>query len=515
MLSIVEPRIVTREAPPVAGARRELLLVAGGKAPRLGGVRVELDADTESAAPIFEVPRAEPDPARDKAPPIGGVVRTSAEKPRTNIAAIAAGVSVLAHVFVLAWALHSIRPDEALAKGGDMDPIVIEGVSVVLVDQLPSPLRQAQAVEETAAAQSIEEDSPAKIAEVAPQAEPRAEIAALVPADSVQPVAEPAEPAPDVAPVASLVPDSTAKPEPQVVEAKPVEKSATSEAKGEAVEAKPVEAETRAALANDAAVPAALDPSADVPVASAEEAAVAASPADAVVKPVEPETPAQIEESEVLAKALPEDTAPATDLYRDTIADSDGAAEHAPTIEEATKPAEPPQAEVAAADASDVVAPLEDKVEPVDTPELPTKAAPPKAKKTAAVQSAPSDSREASTAEKTARGPLPGVAGAGGARDVERGKANTSSYRAQASAHLRRYRSYPDAARDLTGTAWVSFTVDARGQVMSARLSRSSGHALLDQAAVGMVKRASPFPPLPADLSDKSLAINAPVRFAR
>lgn len=124
----------------------------------------------------------------------------------------------------------------------------------------------------------------------------------------------------------------------------------------------------------------------------------------------------------------------------------------------------------------------------------------------------PAPARPASVAEDAAKGPQPGEAGAGGTSREERGRADLSSYQARLAAHLRRYRTYPPEAR-AGGTARVAFTVDAAGRVIDVRLAGSSGHAALDEAAVAMVRRASPFPAIPPSLGLPRLAITVPVRF--
>jgi protein TonB len=124
------------------------------------------------------------------------------------------------------------------------------------------------------------------------------------------------------------------------------------------------------------------------------------------------------------------------------------------------------------------------------------------------------EQRAASVANEAARGPAPGTAGAGGKSTEERGRADSSAYQAKLAAHLRRFRTFPPEARDkgITGTAIVRFTVTSSGSVSAASLAKSSGAGVLDQAAVAMVRRASPFPPIPAGLGS-SLTVNVPVRF--
>lgn len=108
-----------------------------------------------------------------------------------------------------------------------------------------------------------------------------------------------------------------------------------------------------------------------------------------------------------------------------------------------------------------------------------------------------------------------GRAGAGGHNRESGGTANISSYQAQVIAHLQRYRVYPPSAKDagIRGTATVRFTLSSSGRVTSASLIRGSGAAVLDQAALSMVYRASPFPPFPSGIGRSSMAFAAPVRF--
>ena len=82
-------------------------------------------------------------------------------------------------------------------------------------------------------------------------------------------------------------------------------------------------------------------------------------------------------------------------------------------------------------------------------------------------------------------------------------------------AHLQRYRIYPSEARSrgITGTAMVRFALASSGGVISASLGRSSGAGILDEAALSMVRRASPFPPIPPGLGRSQMDFAAPIRF--
>lgn len=95
------------------------------------------------------------------------------------------------------------------------------------------------------------------------------------------------------------------------------------------------------------------------------------------------------------------------------------------------------------------------------------------------------------------------------------GQANASAYSAIVLAHLQRFRVYPDQARSagVTGVSTVRFTIGASGNVMGVSLAGSSGAGVLDQAALAMVHRAAPFPPIPASLGRGSMSFAAPIRF--
>jgi periplasmic protein TonB len=61
----------------------------------------------------------------------------------------------------------------------------------------------------------------------------------------------------------------------------------------------------------------------------------------------------------------------------------------------------------------------------------------------------------------------------------------------------------------------VAFTIDRSGRVLSARLIRSSGSAVLDQEAVSLARRASPVPPPPPNIGGGTIVVTVPVRFSR
>lgn len=79
-----------------------------------------------------------------------------------------------------------------------------------------------------------------------------------------------------------------------------------------------------------------------------------------------------------------------------------------------------------------------------------------------------------------------------------RSSVSPSRWNASLAAWIRRHTRYPSAARSrrAEGSPNVTFTVDASGRVVSARLARSSGDGDLDRAALGALQGASvPAPP--------------------
>lgn len=58
----------------------------------------------------------------------------------------------------------------------------------------------------------------------------------------------------------------------------------------------------------------------------------------------------------------------------------------------------------------------------------------------------------------------------------------------------------------------MSFTLNASGRVTAVRVVRSAGSRILDDAALEMVRRAAPYPPIPTGLG-ATITIQAPIGF--
>jgi protein TonB len=82
--------------------------------------------------------------------------------------------------------------------------------------------------------------------------------------------------------------------------------------------------------------------------------------------------------------------------------------------------------------------------------------------------------------------------------------------------HLARHKRYPAEAREQRheGVATIRFSMDRTGRVLSARLEKSSGFALLDQEALAILQRASPMPRIPDALTGDILELVIPIQFS-
>jgi protein TonB len=87
-----------------------------------------------------------------------------------------------------------------------------------------------------------------------------------------------------------------------------------------------------------------------------------------------------------------------------------------------------------------------------------------------------------------------------------------SAYLGVLSSHLERSKVSPRSS--IVGTVVVHFVVDASGNVVSREVSVSSGHKILDDAAVASIDRAAPFPPMPKGLNQNQIAVSVPFRFS-
>jgi len=89
------------------------------------------------------------------------------------------------------------------------------------------------------------------------------------------------------------------------------------------------------------------------------------------------------------------------------------------------------------------------------------------------------------------------------------------TYGQSISKEIKRYQKYPPPAqrRGWEGTTEVLLQIAADGKVTGITLGKSSGHPILDEEALDMVRRASPLPQAPADLRGRALVVTVPIVF--
>lgn len=78
-------------------------------------------------------------------------------------------------------------------------------------------------------------------------------------------------------------------------------------------------------------------------------------------------------------------------------------------------------------------------------------------------------------------------------------QAASNRYDALVAGHLERFKRYPKAAHGAAGTVVVRFAVNRAGEVIGSEVTNSSGHTVLDQEALAILRRASPFPAFPSE----------------
>lgn len=88
-------------------------------------------------------------------------------------------------------------------------------------------------------------------------------------------------------------------------------------------------------------------------------------------------------------------------------------------------------------------------------------------------------------------------------------------YRLALAREARRYKRYPREAIEAgwVGTAQVQVAIRADGPPPAPRLVRSSGHDVLDAAALDMLRQAQPATSLPPTLRGRSFVVSLPVVF--
>src|SRR5690348_6317419 len=154
--------------------------------------------------------------------------------------------------------------------------------------------------------------------------------------------------------------------------------------------------------------------------------------------------------------------------------------------------------------------PPDPKAEPIQavTPPPPKVVEKPREKKPkqkhASLASAPSS---AETKSERAAAPMPGA--------NSRNPSALPNWKSLLVAQLERSKRYPPEAqsRGEQGIALLAFSVDRSGRVHNARIVRSSGSNVLDQATLALVARAAPLPPPPPEITGSQIPISVPIHY--
>jgi periplasmic protein TonB len=94
-------------------------------------------------------------------------------------------------------------------------------------------------------------------------------------------------------------------------------------------------------------------------------------------------------------------------------------------------------------------------------------------------------------------------------------QASANAYNELVFGHLQRFKRYPAAAHGAAGTTVIRFELNRAGDVIASEIEKSSGKTVLDQEALEILRRASPFPPFPPAKPDAHDTYLAPINFSR
>jgi protein TonB len=99
-------------------------------------------------------------------------------------------------------------------------------------------------------------------------------------------------------------------------------------------------------------------------------------------------------------------------------------------------------------------------------------------------------------------------------RQVELNAATVARWERSLVARIERFKRYPPQAEGRFGVAMVAFTIDRNGRLLSARIIKGSGSAILDDEGLAILQRASPFPLPPTGVAEDRLSFVLPIRYA-
>lgn len=144
--------------------------------------------------------------------------------------------------------------------------------------------------------------------------------------------------------------------------------------------------------------------------------------------------------------------------------------------------------------------------QPVRRPEPQQRRPPPPRREAQRQEPGPQPPRRQAAAPSSAASEGRGVV----ASQTQRTATPPPGYLARVTAQLHRAKLPGNGER---GVAMVRFAITRTGAATGIGLVRSSGNGALDQAATALVRRAAPFPPLPAEFGPAVMPLTVPISF--
>jgi len=131
-------------------------------------------------------------------------------------------------------------------------------------------------------------------------------------------------------------------------------------------------------------------------------------------------------------------------------------------------------------------------------------------------QTAVASSRASAASENSDGKPDAAVATAPEHGNSADGRRRIEQWQRRLFGHIARHKIYPEAARKsrASGEAVLAFHVTRSGAVSDVRVLKSSGYAVLDGAALDVMRRANPVPALPRELKGETFEFSLPMRFS-
>ena len=112
--------------------------------------------------------------------------------------------------------------------------------------------------------------------------------------------------------------------------------------------------------------------------------------------------------------------------------------------------------------------------------------------------------------------PTPPGPTASSSQTVSSAPSTRATWQAQLVAWLEKYKRYPRLAQEQRqqGVAYLRFTIDREGKVISSRINKSSGFELLDDEVLALIQRAQPVPSPPPEVAGDRIELLVPVAFS-